>query len=78
MVLGSLLSALLCTLNAGGFVATVAVYTQTVTNAGGMRAEAELPARVMRSVGDSWRGCWRSLSPSICHVAPFADSHGVL
>lgn len=33
MVLGSLLSALLCTLNAEGFVAKVAVNTQRVTNA---------------------------------------------
>lgn len=32
-VLGSLLSALLCTLNAAGFVAKVAVCTQTVKNA---------------------------------------------
>lgn len=33
MVLANLQSALLCTLNAEGFVAKVAVYTQTVTNA---------------------------------------------
>lgn len=33
MVLRSLLSALLCTLNAEGFVAKVAVNTQRVTNA---------------------------------------------
>lgn len=32
-VLGSLLSALLCSLNAEGFMARVAVYTQMVANA---------------------------------------------
>lgn len=50
-----------------------------VTNAERMRSGTELPARVMRSVGD-WAGgdAKGSLGPSICHVAPFADKRGAL
>lgn len=44
-----------------------------------MRAETEMPVRVMRSVGDrAGRGDEGSLSPSTRHVVPFAGMHGAL